>query len=103
MVRKRVLLAVAVMVAILAGGQPRKPRPGGIPSMGEPPEIQHGFLPEPSIATSLPNNGDPAGYRKWLGQRGVVYGLEYTNDVLSNVRGGTRAPAPSTKASCTAS
>lgn len=46
--------------------------------------------PVPSIATSLPNNGDPAGYRKWLGERGVVYGLEYTNDVLSNVRGGLR-------------
>ena len=44
-----------------------------------------------SIATSLPNNGDPTGYRKWLGQRGVVYGLEYTNDMLSNVRGGTAA------------
>ena len=54
------------------------------------PEIQHGFLPEPSIATSLPKNGDPAGFRKWLGERGVVYGLEYTNDVLSNVRGGLR-------------
>ena len=58
--------------------------------IGEPPEIQHGFLPEPSIATSLPNNGDPAGFRKWLGERGVVYGLEYTNDVLSNVRGGSK-------------
>ena len=54
------------------------------------PEIQRGFLPEPSIATSLPYNGDPGGYRKWLGQRGIIYGLEYTNDVLSNVRGGTR-------------
>jgi porin len=58
--------------------------------IGQPPEIQHGFLPEPSIATSLPHNGDPTGFRKWLGQRGVVYGLEYTNDMLSNVRGGLR-------------
>lgn len=48
-------------------------------------------IPEPSIATSLPHNGDPSGVRKWLGDRGVVYGLEYTNDVLSNVRGGSRA------------
>ena len=55
-----------------------------------PPEVQDGFLPVPSIATSLPQNGDPAGYRKWLGERGVVYGLEYTNDVLANVRGGLR-------------
>ncbi len=54
------------------------------------PELQHGFLPEPSIATSMPKNGDPAGFRKWLGERGVIYGLEYTNDILSNVRGGLR-------------
>ena len=54
------------------------------------PELQHGFLPEPSIATSLPKNGDPADFRKWLGERGVIYGLEYTNDILSNVRGGLR-------------
>jgi porin len=58
--------------------------------IGQPPELKDGFLPVPSIATSLPHNGDPAGYRKWLGQHGVVYGLEYTNDVLSNVRGGTK-------------
>lgn len=54
------------------------------------PEIQDGFLPVPSIATSLPNKGDPAGYRKWLAERGIIYGIEYTNDVLSNVRGGTK-------------
>ena len=54
------------------------------------PEIQRGFLPVPSIATSLPRNGDPAGFRKWLGDRGVIYGLEYTSDILSNVRGGLR-------------
>src|ERR1017187_9851453 len=58
-----------------------------------PPEIKDGFLPVPSIATSLPQNGDLAGYRKWLGERGVVYGLEYTNDVLANVRGGLRTGA----------
>ena len=58
--------------------------------LGAPPEIQHGFLPEPSIAASLPYKGDPAGFRKWLGDRGVIYGLEYTNDLLSNVRGGSR-------------
>src|ERR1700760_823934 len=55
-----------------------------------PREVQDGFLPTPSLATSLPNKGDPAGYRKWLGDRGIVYGLEYTNDVLSNVHGGTK-------------
>jgi porin len=46
--------------------------------------------PVPSIATSLPHNGDPTSLRKWLASHGVVYGLEYTNDVLSNVRGGSR-------------
>ena len=47
-------------------------------------------IPDVSIATSLPHNGDPTGARKRLSERGVVYGLEYTNDLLSNVRGGLR-------------
>ncbi len=47
-------------------------------------------IPDVSIATSLPHNGDPTGTRKRLSERGVVYGLEYTNDLLSNVRGGLR-------------
>ena len=47
-------------------------------------------IPDVSIATSLPHNGDPTGLRKRLADRGVVYGLEYTNDVLSNRRGGLR-------------
>jgi porin len=50
----------------------------------------HDGIPEPSLATSLPQNGDPAGSRKRLAERGVVYGLEYTNDVLSNLRGGLK-------------
>ena len=58
--------------------------------IGKPRDVQKGGLPDPSIATSLPQNGDPAGYRAWLANRGVVYGLEYTNDLLSNVRGGLR-------------
>lgn len=47
-------------------------------------------IPLPSIATSLPQNGDPAGLRKWLGDHGVVYNLIYTNDTLSNVSGGLK-------------
>lgn len=47
-------------------------------------------IPLPSIATSLPHNGDPAGLRKWLGDHGVVYNLIYTNDTLSNVSGGLK-------------
>jgi porin len=44
----------------------------------------------PSIAASLPHNGDPAGIRKWLAAHGVTYNLIYTNDVLANVHGGNR-------------
>jgi porin len=54
------------------------------------PDVQDGGIPDPSIATSLPHRGDPAGYRRWLGEHGIVYGLEYTNDILSNLRGGTK-------------
>ena len=55
-----------------------------------PREVQDGYLPTPSLATSLSGKGDPGGYRKGLGEHGVVYGLEYTNDTLSNVHGGLK-------------
>jgi len=44
----------------------------------------------PSIANSLPNKGDPNGTRRWLADHGITYQLIYTNDVLANVRGGTK-------------
>ena len=47
-------------------------------------------ITSPSIATSLPNNGDPGGIRKRLAEHGVTYNLIYTNDVLSNVAGGIK-------------
>src|SRR6476660_7785674 len=47
-------------------------------------------ITSPSIATSLPHNGDPGGIRKRLAEHGVTYNLIYTNDVLSNVAGGIR-------------
>ena len=47
-------------------------------------------ITSPSIATSLPNNGDPGGIRKRLAEHGVTYNLIYTNDVLSNVSGGLK-------------
>jgi porin len=53
---------------------------------------RHG-IPVPSIASSLPHNGDPSGMRRWLGERGVIFGLEYTNDLLANVHGGSRTGA----------
>jgi len=36
------------------------------------------------------HNGDPAGIRKALAANGVTYTFIYTNDVLSNLSGGTR-------------
>jgi porin len=50
-------------------------------------------IPSPSIATSLPANGDPAGTRKWLAERGISYGVVYTGEVLGNVSGGIRQGA----------
>ncbi len=47
-------------------------------------------IPDPSIATSLPQNGDPGGIRKHLAASGFTYTFIYTNDVLSNLSGGTR-------------
>jgi porin len=47
-------------------------------------------VPIPSIATSLPGNGDPQNFRKWLYEHGIAYGLTYTNDALANVAGGRR-------------
>jgi porin len=50
-------------------------------------------ITSPSIATSMPNNGDPGGARKDLAARGVTYVLYYTNDVLADVHGGNRRGA----------
>lgn len=50
-------------------------------------------IPSPSIATSLPDNGDPAGIRTWLSERGVTYGLVYTSEALGNLSGGIRRGA----------
>jgi len=47
-------------------------------------------IPQGSIATNLPENGDPGGRRKALADRGFTYVLYYTNDVLANVQGGLK-------------
>jgi porin len=47
-------------------------------------------IPSPSIATSLPFNGDPTGLRRWLATHGITYGLSYTSEVLGNPSGGVR-------------
>ena len=44
----------------------------------------------PSIATSLPYNGDPTGLRKLMATYGATFNFIYTNDVLGNVNGGLR-------------
>src|SRR5450432_1843229 len=55
---------------------------------GRPLRADDTGLPNSSIATSLPQNGDPAGIRKRLVDRGITFNLIYTNDVLSNLSGG---------------
>ena len=59
------------------------------PALAEDTPAAHGIT-EPSIATSLPQNGDASGGRKRLYDRGVSYNLIYTNDVLGNMSGGIR-------------
>ena len=53
-------------------------------------EAPAGGIVSPSIATSLPADGDPSGVRKRLGDRGISYSLVYTGEVLGNVSGGVR-------------
>ena len=60
------------------------------PVLSDEPEYDAAGIPSPSIATSLPANGDPGGYRKRLADHGVKFNWLYTNDVLANVRGGRR-------------
>ena len=65
----------AVQVSARAGEQP----PTGIP--------------DPSIATSLPANGDPFGTRAALAGRGITYGVTYIGEALGNVSGGLKRGA----------
>lgn len=53
-------------------------------------EADENGVASPSIATSLPDNGDPGGLRKALARYGVTYSLLYVNDTLSNLHGGLR-------------
>jgi porin len=49
-----------------------------------------GGIVAPSIATSLPADGDPSGMRKQLGDNGISYSFVYTGELLGNVSGGVR-------------
>jgi porin len=62
---------------------------GAGPALAEDTPAAHGIT-EPSVATSLPQNGDASGGRKRLYDHGISYNLIYTNDVLANVSGGIR-------------
>lgn len=55
-----------------------------------PPAPEEIGITAPSIATSLPDNGDTAGVRRWLYEHGTAFTLLYTNDVLSNISGGRK-------------
>jgi porin len=78
----RVAYALCLAVAALGGVSSSAAQTLGVLD-------SHG-IPEPSIATSLPQYADPAGARKRLSERGFTYYLIYTNDILSNLSGGTR-------------
>lgn len=80
--RRSAAFVLALLLAIAWGAR-------GASAQGPPPEIKDGIT-LPSVATSLPNNGDPGGVRKWLADRGFTYTFDYTNEVLSNVTGGVR-------------
>lgn len=60
------------------------------PAMADQPEYNGAGVPVPSIATSLPSDGDPSGTRRWLAERGINWNLLYTNDILGNAVGGLR-------------
>jgi porin len=47
------------------------------------------WLPDPSIGASLPRDlADPGGIRSALAKQGIIFGANYTGDVLGNVSGG---------------
>jgi porin len=64
-----------------------------LPAHAAPDEVDKNGAPIPSIATSLPNNGDPGGMRKWLYERGLTYSFVLTSELLGNAAGGLRTGA----------
>lgn len=76
-------LALTAGLVIGAPGAPKQAR-------ADQPEYNAAGVPVPSIATSLPSDGDPTGTRRWLAERGINWTLLYTNDILGNAVGGLR-------------
>lgn len=50
-------------------------------------------IPTPSIAASLPGNGDPSGSRAALAGIGITGGINYIGEVLGNASGGVKRGA----------
>jgi porin len=75
---RRVLAAVATVVALPAAAQTIEQEGDRIPG-----------IPETSIAVNFPRDfGDPAGVRSALAGRGIAYAVNYIGDVLGNPVGG---------------
>jgi porin len=68
-------------------------RLSNLAAAGEAAKSQPSGIPEPSIATSLPANGDPSGARAALASLGVSYGINYYGEVMGNPSGGFRRGA----------
>jgi len=56
-------------------------------------DVDSNGAPIPSIATSLPGNGDPGSMRKWLYERGFTYSFVLTSEILGGAAGGMRRGA----------
>jgi porin len=53
-------------------------------------ELDKTGAPIPSIASSLPQNGDPSGLRKWLYEHGLTFSFVLTSEGHADVAGGMR-------------
>ena len=80
----RVTLAAIWGAVALAACEPSSSSAEDAPATG---------IPSPSIATSLPANGDPFGTRAALAGAGITYGFNYTGEVLGNPAGGLKQDA----------
>lgn len=92
-------LAIAVAANAPASAQ-SAPTDGVARSVGPPtaiagdpdasPKPSQADTPPPSISSSLGPYADPGGLRAAFAKRGLTYSLNYTGEVLSNVKGGIR-------------
>ena len=82
--RSQATLVANLGAVVLAAGLSSSVSAGDAPDTG---------IPSPSIATSLPANGDPLGARAALAGAGITYGFTYTAEVLGNPSGGIRQGA----------